>query len=164
MQRRFLLGPLLLLSVLALAACGGGGNGGEAEAAEDGAMSNDEVMVELAEENGSGESGTATLTAMGDQTRVVLELQNTTTSSQPAHIHEGNCGPSLDPAPLHGLQNVIDGRSDTVVDRPLSELTAGGLAINIHQSNDDLETFVACGNLPGGAADAGSSDDGGFGY
>jgi hypothetical protein len=30
---------------------------------------------------------------------------------------------------------VIEGRSETVVNRPLSELTAGGLAINIHQSN-----------------------------
>jgi hypothetical protein len=164
MRRRLLLGALLLLPVLALAACGGGGNGDGAEAASDGAMSNDEVMIELAEENGSGESGTATLAAMGDQTRVVLELRNPTTNSQPAHIHEGNCGPTLDPAPLHGLQNVIDGRSETVVARPLSELTAGGLAINIHHSNDDLETFVACGNLPGGNDETSSNDDGGFGY
>jgi hypothetical protein len=161
---RLLLPPLLLLSVLALAACGGGGNGGGAEAAGDGAMSNDEVTIELAEDSDSGESGTATLTAMGDQTRVVLELQNPTTSSQPAHIHEGNCGPTLDPAPLHGLQNVIDGRSETVVARPLPELIAADLAINVHQSNDNLETFVACGNLRGGNDETSSSDDGGFGY
>lgn len=163
MQRWLLLGALLLLPVVALAACGGGSNSSGDEAASDGATSSDEVVVELAEENGSGESGTATLTAMGDQTQVVLELTNPTTNSQPAHIHEGSCGPALNPEPLHGLTNVIEGRSETVVNRPLSELTAGGLAINIHQSNAELEKFVACGNLPG-EADEPTTTGGGGGY
>jgi hypothetical protein len=175
LRRWILLGAFLLVPVLTLAACGGGGNGGDDEASPNGAASpnraaspngataNDEVVVQLAEVDGSGESGSATLTAMGDQTRVVLAMRNTTTDSQPAHIHEGSCGPALNPAPLHGLLNVMQGRSETVVNRPLSELTAGGLAINVHQSAAELETYVACGNLPGWGDDMGSSD-GGFGY
>jgi hypothetical protein len=158
-MRRWLLLGALLLPVFILAACGGGSDG-EAE----GAASDDEVVVELAEVEGSGETGTATLTAMGDQTRVVLELMNPTTNSQPAHIHEGSCGPSLNPEPLHGLVNAIQGRAETVVNRPLSELTAGGLAINVHESDAELATYVACGNLPGGGDTNGSGDDGGFDY
>jgi hypothetical protein len=169
LRRWILLGAFLLVPVLTLAACGGGGNGDDDEASpnsaapSNSATSGDEVMVQLAEVSGSGESGTATLTAMGDQTRVVLEMRNTTTDSQPAHIHEGSCGPSLNPAPLHGLLNVMQGRSETVVNRPLSELTAGGLAINIHESDAELETYVACGNLPGGT-DARAPASGGDGY
>src|SRR5688572_8978245 len=149
LKRWLLVGVLLLVPLLALAACGGGSNGDGEGASPNSASSSGEVMVELAEEDGSGESGTATLTAMGDQTRVVLELRNPTTDSQPAHIHKGSCGPALDPEPLHGLLNVMQGRSETVVNVPLSELTAGELAINIHQSDAELETYVACGNLPG---------------
>jgi hypothetical protein len=168
LRRWILVGAFLLVPALTLAACGGG-NGDDNEASPgsaaspDSATPSDEVTVHLAEVEGSGESGTATLTAMGNQTRVVLDMRNTTTDSQPAHIHEGSCGPSLNPAPLHGLLNVMQGRSETVVNRPLSELTAGGLAINIHESDAELETYVACGNLPD-VTDARATAGGGDGY
>jgi hypothetical protein len=163
--RRWLLLGALLLPVLFLAACGGSSNSDSEAAAAGVAASTGKVMVDLAEENGSGESGTAALTAMGDQTRVVLELRNPTTDSQPAHIHEGTCGPGLNATPLHGLLNVKQGRSETIVNVPLSELTAGGLAINVHQSDANIDSYVACGNLPGGTDDSTStSDDGGLGY
>ena len=54
------------------------------------------------------------------------------------------------------------GRSETTVNAPVSELTAGGLAINVHHSDSAFERFVACGNLPGEADDA--SGGGGYGY
>jgi hypothetical protein len=153
---------LLLLSVFVLAACGGNGDGqGAGGGTPASASSSNEVIVELAEQNGSGESGTATLTATGASTRVVLELKNPTTDSQPAHIHRGTCE-TLDPDPLHGLVNVIQGRSETEVNVPLSELTAGGLALNVHQSNAKLDEYVACGNLPGGDADVTPVDNGGY--
>jgi hypothetical protein len=152
------------MPLAALAACGGGSDSSSDGASANSESSSDGVVVALEEVEGSGESGTATLTAMGGETRVVLELMNPTTDSQPAHIHEGSCGPSLNPEPLHGLVNAINGRSETVVNRPLSELTAGGLAINVHESDRALETYVACGNLPGGGTDGGSSDDDGFDY
>jgi hypothetical protein len=162
MRRSILLGAVLLLPVLLLAACGGDGGGqGAAAAAPESASPSGQVVVDLAEQNNSGESGTATLTATGASTRVVLELKNPTTDSQPAHIHRGSCE-SIDADPLHGLLNVMQGRSETVVDVPLSELTAGGLAINVHQSNANLNRYVACGNLPGDTADITSSDDAGY--
>jgi hypothetical protein len=161
-MRRWLLLVAVLLPMLLLAACGGNSDSEGVAAA---AASSDEVIVDLDEVNGSGESGTATLTAVGDRTRVVLELRDPTTDSQPAHIHEGSCGPTLNAQPLHGLLNVMQARSETTVNVPLSEVTAGGLAINVHQSDAALDTYVACGNLPGGTDDSTSpSDSGSFGY
>jgi hypothetical protein len=165
MRRWLVLGAFLVVSMLFVAACGGNSESDSDGVAAGVAASSDEVKVDLAELNGSGESGTATLTAIGDQTRVVLELRNPTTDSQPAHIHEGSCGPGLNTAPLHGLLNVVQGRSETIVNAPLAELTAGRLAINVHQSNENFDTYVACGNLPGGTDDStSSSDDDGLGY
>jgi hypothetical protein len=169
-SKRWLLVGAFLLPVLALAACGdenGGDGEGASASAPNGASSDDEVRVELTEQNRSGESGTATLTARGaNRTRVVLELRNPATNSQPAHIHRGRCGRGLDPQPLYGLQNAMQGRSETLVNAPLSELTGGRFAINVHHSDAEIATFVACGNLPGAVGETTSNDatgnDGGY--
>ena len=146
---------LLAAAALGVAACGG-----EEETAGGGG---DELTVELAEQNGSGESGTATLTADGDSTRVMIELQNGTSEPQPAHIHPGSCA-DLDPQPEHGLANVVDGRSETTVQAPLSELKAGAFAINVHKSAAEVRTYVACGDLGGKAGASEPDDDAGYGY
>jgi hypothetical protein len=132
---------LLTALVLGLAACGGDDGGDEA-------AGGDTVTVELAEQNGSGESGTATLTAEGEQTRVVLELSNPASDSQPAHIHNGTCA-NLDPAPAFGLPNVEDGSSEATVDVALDELTSGEYAVNVHKSNDEADVYVSCGDITG---------------
>ncbi|MEX0675205.1 MAG: hypothetical protein WD067_10550 [Gaiellaceae bacterium] len=133
---------ILLLTVLVLGlAAGCGGDDGDDEAA-----GGDTVTVELAEQNGSGESGTATLTAEGELTRVVLELSNPTSDSQPAHIHAGTCA-TLDPAPAFGLPNVESGSSEATVEATLDELTSGEYAVNVHQSNDEADVYVACGEI-----------------
>jgi hypothetical protein len=123
------------LALLAFAGCGG-----------DDEASSDEVTVELAAVGDSGQSGTATLTAEGDQTRVVIEVDDPVSASQPAHIHEGTCD-DLDPAPAHGLQNVDDGSSDTTVEATLEELQDEDYAINLHMSGTDLETYTSCGDI-----------------
>jgi hypothetical protein len=134
---------ILLLTVLVLGlAAGCGGDDGD-EAAGD-----DTVTVELAEQNASGESGTATLTAEGEQTRVVLELSNPASDSQPAHIHPGTCA-TLDPAPAFPLPNVETGSSEATVDVTLDELTSGEYAVNVHQSNDEADVYVSCGDIEG---------------
>lgn len=132
---------LLTVLVLGLAAGCGGDDGDEA-------AGGDTVTVELAEQNGSGESGTATLTAEGEQTRVVLELSNPASDSQPAHIHPGTCA-NLDPAPAFPLPNAENGSSEATVDVTLDELTSGEYAVNVHQSNDEVSVYVACGDIQG---------------
>jgi hypothetical protein len=152
--------------VIALAACGGaeetddvGGAAPPAAQAADGP-----VTVELGEENGSGQTGTATLTAVSaDETRVVVEVTNPPAETQPAHIHRGSCA-DLDPAPLYGLPNLIDGRSETTVPASLDELGDGGLALNVHRSDAQLDLYVACGNLPGPPGGGDSEPAGSDGY
>jgi hypothetical protein len=114
----------------------------------------DSVTVNLSSENNSGESGTATLTAMGNQTQVVVKLSGAPATAQPAHIHEGQCGPTLNPVPKFPLADVTNGASTTTVNAKLADLTTGGFAINVHKSAADLTTYVACGNIPTAAASA----------
>src|SRR5215218_3137497 len=75
------------------------------------------VTIALAEENGSGQSGTATLSAEGDQTRVVIDLANSPAGPQPAHIHTGNCGPTLGGV-VFALEFPRDGKSTSLVNTP----------------------------------------------
>jgi CHRD domain len=108
------------------------------------------VTIDLAEQNESGESGTATLTPEGsDQVRVTIDLDGAPADAQPAHVHKGSCDALGDI--LHPLTNVENGSSDTVLDVNLQDLQAamlsGGLAINVHESTVNLETYVACGDL-----------------
>lgn len=132
---------LTALVAIALAAFALTGCGSDDEA------SSDEVTVELSEEAGSGQTGTATLTADGEQTRVVIEIDGDPVSeSQPAHIHEGTCD-ELTPEPAFGLPNVADGTSDTTVDVSLDTLTSSDYAINLHMSDEDLTTYTSCGNI-----------------
>ncbi len=122
---------------LGVAGCGGG---------DEEAGAGDEVTVELAEENESGQSGTATLRSEGEGTRVTIELSNSAGAAQPAHIHPGSCE-DLDPKPAHALEDVAGGSSESMADVSLEELQNGDFAINVHKSADEIETYVACGDI-----------------
>jgi hypothetical protein len=129
----------VLVGAVALAGCGGDDDEGSA----------DEVTVALNEFESSGQTGTATLTADGEQTVVSIEIDDDPVSeSQPAHIHEGTCD-ELTPEPAFGLPNVTDGTSETTVDTSLDSLTSGTYAINLHMSDEDLATYTSCGNIEG---------------
>ena len=102
------------------------------------------VTIKLDEQNKSGESGTVTITPQGSKTQIVVELKGAPATAQPAHIHAGTCA-NLDPKPKIPLQNVVNGKSTTVVGMPMSEVMNG--AVNVHKSTDDIKTYVACGDL-----------------
>jgi len=141
------------LALLVFAGCGGD------EKSSGGAS--DTVTVQLEEQTGSGESGTATLTAVDDErTRVVIELDGGPLTPQPAHIHENSCE-EIDPMPTDALTDVRSGRSETVVAVPLHHLKGSPHAINVHRSAAALDEYVACGTVGGEGGDGG---DGGYGY
>ena len=101
----------------------------------------------LAAQNGSGEAGTVTLTPMGDRTRVEIALVGAPNeTAQPAHVHPGSCA-KLDPKPKYPLASVVDGYSTTTIDVPISQLTSGDLAVNVHKSASELPKYVSCGDL-----------------
>ena len=160
----------LVAFLLTLAGCGGGDNGGdgagagetggaETQTPEEGAGGDRNVTASLDELNGSEQTGTATLSAVGeDRTRVVVQVSNAPDEAQPAHIHKGSCD-ELDPNPAFPLESLENGRSNTVVDASLDDLQASAYAINVHKLEAKAKTYVACGDLTGGGVWAGGEDE-----
>jgi hypothetical protein len=130
----------------------GGGCGGSTSSGSDPI----ELEIRLDEQNGSAESGTATLTTEGDQTRVVLDLQSRSATQvaprQPAHIHKGSCE-ELDPTPAYALNDVKAGTSTSTVDVRLTDLEKDAVVINVHESADNIERYVACGVISAGSGE-----------
>jgi hypothetical protein len=108
-----------------------------------------DVTVTLGPQNSSGQSGTATLSDVGgNKTKVVIAVSGQPANvPQPVHIHKGTCA-QLDPAPAYGLTTLADGKSETVIDQPLSTLQRERFAINGHKSAQEANTYVFCGDIP----------------
>lgn len=137
---------IAVILVLLGAGCGG-------STSSESGSSELEIEIPLEEQNGSAESGTATLTAVGDQTRVVLDIQSRSATPvaprQPAHIHKGSCD-KLDPTPAYGLSDVKAGKSTSTVDVKLDDLIDDAVVINVHESTENVERYVACGVVSAG--------------
>jgi hypothetical protein len=106
------------------------------------------VVVQMNAQNGSGETGTATLTQQAGGVQVAIAITGAPSGvAQPVHIHEGTCA-KLNPAPKYPLTNLMDGKSTTVVKGvTIKDLEASPFAINVHKSTSDLKTYVACGDI-----------------
>ena len=98
------------------------------------------------------------------------------TTPHPAHVHEGTCA-NLNPKPqyplnpvtirqpsgnktptpanmtpptLQGVQGVpVVLYSDTQIDVKLTDLLTSPHAINVHKSDADIQTYIACGSIGG---------------
>ena len=106
------------------------------------------VTVTLGPGRDAAQTGTATLTAQGAKTQVVISIQpGTPGAAQAVHIHSGTC-PGVG-AVAFPLTNIVDGKSTTVVDASLDSLLSGGYAINAHKGTSpaDLGVYVACGAI-----------------
>jgi hypothetical protein len=79
----------------------------------------------------------------------------------PAHIHSGSCAelgdvvvPLNDVAAREGEErgmgagHAVKG-SHTVVEMPFDEILDGGHAINVHLSAEEIDTYIACGDIMG---------------
>lgn len=105
------------------------------------------VTVDMKALNGSGETGTATLTQESDGVKVVVSLKNAPADAQPTHIHIGTCG-NISKAPEYALVSLQNGSSTSVVKGvSLADLLKGHYAINVHKSASDLGTYVSCGDI-----------------
>jgi hypothetical protein len=144
---------ILVVAVLALVALGGT----RATYAQP-----ETVTVTLGEQNGSGQNGTATLTANGDTTMVMVTVSGGSSTPQPAHIHPGTCA-NLNPKPIYPLTSLVNGTSETTVPVSLSELVNGEFAINIHKSGPEASVYVSCGDIPNMFASGGTSGGGEMG-
>jgi hypothetical protein len=79
----------------------------------------------------------------------------------PVHVHSGTCAelgevvaPLVDLAAPEGEFTGPDSAvavtlSENIVDIPLQEIIDGGHAINVHLSADEIDTYIACGDIGG---------------
>lgn len=89
--------------------------------------------------------------------------QDAVAAPHPAHIHMGTCA-ELDPNPEYPLNEVapvsaeaepgaVEVGEETSVDVALDDLLASPHAINIHESTENVDTYIACGEIAGAVAD-----------
>lgn len=107
----------------------------------------DARTLDLQEQNNSGITGTVELTPTSDGTvEVEIELDGSEGGPHPAHVHEGSCA-NLDPAPRWPLEDVVDGRSETTIDVDLRDLVGSEYAVNVHESAENADVYVACADV-----------------
>lgn len=106
-----------------------------------------------------------------------VSAQDMMMTGHPAHIHAGTCaelGDVVFPLSDVSMSMMVDGTpmamgdmmgapdaipvewSVTTVAAPLADIVAGGHAINIHESAENIGNYIACGNIGGtmmGASD-----------
>lgn len=104
------------------------------------------LTVAISAQNGSGETGSATLTQVGADLKVDIALKGAPASAQPAHVHDGTCADLK--GVVYPLTSVTGGTStSTLKGVTIDQLLKGTYAINVHQSTADLGKYVACGNI-----------------
>jgi hypothetical protein len=112
-----------------------------------------EIIVPLVEQNNSGASGTATLSARGDAASVTIELKGADGRYQ-AHVHDVSCeryrhidGVARQVETVtEGLSNVTGGSAKSDLMEPPSAYTGGGFSINVHEYSAPYPV-IACGDL-----------------
>jgi hypothetical protein len=112
------------------------------------------VTAELAEANDSGITGTAVLTAQGDETLVVIDLVGAFEEGTEGHLYASDIpdctGESHGAAPefFDFLPVDADGHSETLVPAPFSELTNGDYWIHLHEPAVERGEGLVCGQVP----------------
>jgi hypothetical protein len=103
----------------------------------------------------------AALTLVVPAGRAQTPVAGTEAESHPAHIHSGSCdqlgdvvvplndvtypaGEHVGAVSAHAVKTSIN-----VVDMPLQELIDGDYAINVHKSADEIDVYIACGDIGG---------------
>lgn len=107
-----------------------------------------EMRVTLTALTDEAIEGEAVLTEVGGQIKVTLTLSGSAAyGNHPAHIHTGACptpGAVKYPLTNVGSEGVSETTLAVTLDQLRSELP---LAINVHQSPEDIKTYLTCGDL-----------------
>ena len=139
---------VLAALVVVISGCDLGGGGGDKSAVDE-AQFLVEEFVSYHQEPGVEELGArAGLSAIERRkTRVVIEMDGDFEPLLRAEIRNGNCD-VVTSARVYLLNDVKQGKSDTVLDESLGELRAGaGYLILIRRLNEPSEFAGLCGDL-----------------
>ena len=136
---------LLGAAALVLGGCGGGGGGDAGGGGDGGGSSGGPLIIDLVEQNASGESGTAEITGNGPVTDIFVTTGGVAAGiPNPAGIWKGTCD-AVTGKPAYVLPRLEEGLSATTVDVSLDELLKG-YVINVQKSDAD-DTSIACGAI-----------------
>lgn len=105
------------------------------------------LIIPLAMQNDSGETGRVTMSEVNGQVKVMVNLTSASVDqSQPAHIHRGSCA-TLGEV-VYTLSQVVNGSSETTITAAFEALKSNlPLTINVHKSVAESGTYVACGDI-----------------
>ena len=107
----------------------------------------DGLTLALEEQNDSGISGEVELSPTSEGAlEVEIEVDGSDGGPHPAHIHEGSCD-DLNPEPAFPLEDVVDGESQTTVEISVEDLVATEYAVNVHESAENADVYVACADV-----------------
>jgi hypothetical protein len=120
-----------LALVLLLAGCGGGSGAPEGATAE--------VVLEAA--NGSGITGTASVTRVAPATTRVVVRVDGLPGRQTSALVAGECGGFTAPTVERKLNDVVNGKATTDVPLSFDEMTGSGFTIAVRRAKE----YVTCG-------------------
>ncbi|PIR89417.1 MAG: hypothetical protein COU07_00765 [Candidatus Harrisonbacteria bacterium CG10_big_fil_rev_8_21_14_0_10_40_38] len=135
---------IIIVAVVAIIALSGNTTPKNNESMEE--ILNNTVLVNLATQNNSGETGTAAIVEENGKIKVLVNISGSPENDQPMHIHEGTCE-SLGPIKWE-LNPIKNDASETMLPISKEEIKTNlPLAINVHKSQSELKEYVACGNI-----------------
>ncbi len=105
------------------------------------------ITISMKAPVGVYQTGTTVIRADGAKTVVEISLTPSMNWAQPAHIHQGVCSTALGPVTFV-LQDIVNGESTTVINKPIGEVIASRQLVNVHRSASDFPTSTACGEIP----------------
>jgi hypothetical protein len=126
--------------VVLLTGCGGGddGDGG-------GGRQGGPLIIDILEQNGSGESGSAELTPQNGRTDVLVTTGGLSGGvPNPNGVYEGTCD-GVGGEPKYKLPDLQEGIGATTLDVSLDDLMDSHSIAVLKSSSDD--TVVACGEI-----------------
>lgn len=103
----------------------------------------------------------AALTLLVPVSSAQTPVSDTGDGPHPAHIHSGTCAELGDvvvplsdvaaPEGEHlGAASAIELKlGPNLIDMPLQELLAGDYAVNVHKSAEEIDVYIACGDIGG---------------
>ena len=113
-----------------------------------GAVSDQEVALRLGERDDSRIDALAILSEREGQTTISVVARDAS-GGEVVVIHEGTCD-DASTVPTFLLEDLdASGRSVTVIDAPLADLTSSAHSISIHHSAESYADVLACGDIPG---------------
>jgi hypothetical protein len=147
----------LLVTVLAVGACGGGGKGVNINPDRERVGSRWNAVLATPSQLGGvvQVKGTGWMAGVEDDTLKTLafaRIENAVPGGiHPWHIHVGQCGNDrgiLGPADAYEpLEVGGNGQAESTAELPIRTPIAGQYFVNIHASRNNMGTIIACGNL-----------------